>query len=224
MHRPHRPGQLWWSCPPPEVQIAEQLCILIRHLFLQIFQTLLLHRWMNNKLIKKNIFPQCWELNCPCTWGLHSSSSVVPVPVLQPTEQLIGTALLSLLTNHSLQRPRAVLVDPEQSHFPPWLSRSRCIRGWRRRVWGGEAQIPANSLSWPPSRWRSSLSCPGYVALGQAGLWRAGGVGRCGITFRRRDLLGCRGAFEGFAGSSGLWGFDLNTNKIINAVREKKTQ
>lgn len=31
------------------------------------------------------------------------------------------------------------------------------------------------------------------------------------------------GAFRGFAGSSGLCGFDLNTNKIINTEREKNT-
>lgn len=37
------------------------------------------------------------------------------VPVLQPAEQLIGTTLVSLLANHSLQRERAVLVHPQQT-------------------------------------------------------------------------------------------------------------
>lgn len=49
------------------------------------------------------------------TWWLGSAPAVVSVPVLQPARQLIGTALVSLLANHSLQRARAVLVNPEQS-------------------------------------------------------------------------------------------------------------
>lgn len=146
---------------------------------------------------------------------------MVSVPVLQPAQQLISATLLSLLTNHSLQRAWAVLVHPQQSFSLLCLLWDRRLRGWRRRVGGRKAQPSASSLSRTSSSWRPTLSRPGGVALTQAGLWRAGGVGRCGISFWGRNLLGCRGAFGGFAGSSGLWGFALNINKIIKKINRK---
>ena len=152
----------------------------------------------------------CWMLACVSTRGLHRSSTMVSVPVLQPAQQLVSTALLSLLTNHSLQRARPVLVHPQQSFPLPGLAGKLCLRGWRWRLGGGKAQFPASSRTRASSGWCPTLSGPGGVALAQAGLWWAGSVGRCGITFRGRNLLGFWGAFGGFAGSSGLWAFALN--------------
>lgn len=151
------------------------------------------------------------EIDCLSTRGLRSSSTMVPVPVPQPVQQLISAAVVSLLTNHSLHGARAILVHPQQSFFPPLFSRSWRLRGWRRRVGGGKAQFPASSLTRTSSRGCSSLPPPGGVALGQAGLRWAGGVGRRGIAFWGRDLLGRRGAFGGLSGSSGIRGFALNT-------------
>lgn len=147
-------------------------------------------------------------VDCGPTRGLRGSSTVVPVPVVQPAQQLVSTALLSLLTNNGLQRARPVLVHPQQRLFPPRLPRGRRLRGRGRPVvgggGGGEAQLPAGGLSRASSGRRPTLFSPGGVALAQAGLGGAGVVGRCGITFGGRNLLGCRGASGGFAGSSGL--------------------
>lgn len=58
---PHRPGQLWWSSRPLEVQRAEQPCILLHHLsLLQIYRTLLLHskKRSKTKLFKHRYFSE----------------------------------------------------------------------------------------------------------------------------------------------------------------------
>lgn len=109
---------------------------------------------------------------------------MVPVPVAQPAEQLIGTALISLLTNDGLQRARAVLVHPQQRGV---------VHGRRRGRGGrGEAEPPAGRL-------------PRASAVWQAGLRRARGVRGPGIALGGRDLLGFGGALGcGAGGSPGL--------------------
>ena len=57
----------------------------------------------------------------PATWWFGGAAAVVSVPVLQPADQLVGTALISLLANHSLQREWAVLVHPQQAGILPFL-------------------------------------------------------------------------------------------------------
>lgn len=122
-------------------------------------------------------------VECGSTRGLQSSSTMVPVPVVQPAQQLVSTTLLSLLTNHSLQRARPVLVHPQQRFSLPRLPRGRRLRGRGRPVGGGEAQLPASGLTRASSGWCPALFSPGGVALTQAGLRGAGVVGRRGVTF-----------------------------------------
>lgn len=95
---------------------------------------------------------------------------MVSVPVLQPPQQLVSAALLPLLTNHSLQGAWAVLVHPQQSFVPRRPSGDRGLRGRRRGVGGGEAELPAHGLSRTSPGRCPALSGPGGVALTQAGL------------------------------------------------------
>ena len=145
----------------------------------------------------------CWPGGTP---------AVMFVPVLQPAEQLIGTTLVSLLANHSLQRERAVLVHPQQT-LSGWCLWWSC-RGWWWRG-GREAQAPPGCVTWASPRWSAAIFGPGSVALSQAGLWRARGVRGPGISLRGRYLLGSGCALWGLAGRCpGLWGFALNILEI----------
>lgn len=119
---------------------------------------------------------------------------MLPVPVLQPAQQLAGAALLPLLADHGLQRARTVLVHPQQAgvlHLG-----SRRLGGGR----GGQVQLPARRVGGAPA-W-GSAAVPGSdgVAQGLARLGGAGGVRGRGVALRGRDLLGWGGDLGAPAG------------------------
>lgn len=72
---------------------------------------------------------------------------MVFVPVLQPAQQLAGTAIVSLLTNHSLQRARPVFVHPQQSGILSSLFWGRCVRSSGGGGGGGQAQFPPSGVT-----------------------------------------------------------------------------
>lgn len=140
---------------------------------------------------------------------------MVFVPVLQPAQQLAGTALVSLLTNHRLQRAWPVFVHPQQSGILSSLFWGR-LRSCGGGGGGGQSQFPTSGVTWASTGWSATIFCPDSMTLSQASLWRARGLRGRGVTLRRRDLLGWGGSLWGLAGRClGLWGFVLKERKII---------
>lgn len=121
---------------------------------------------------------------------------MVPVPVLQPAQQLAGTALLPLLADHGLYGARPVLVHPKQTGV---LGVSLRRLGGRRGR-GGQVQLPASCVGRPPAGGGAAVLGPDGVAQGLAGLGGAGGVRGRGVALRGRDLLGRGGGLRAPAG------------------------
>lgn len=111
---------------------------------------------------------------------------MVPVPILQPAQQLAGAALVPLLTNHGLQGARPVLVHPQQTGV---------LCGG-----GRQAQLPPSRVGRAPAGGGAAVPGPDGVAQGLAGPGRAGGVGGRGVALRGGDLLGRGGSLRAPAG------------------------
>lgn len=154
--------------------------------------------------------PKTNRVQSSATCWFSAAAAVVFVPVLQPAQQLVCTALVPLLANHSLQRAWTVLVHPQQAAtlfcgWWRWLFWDRRRRGSR-----GKAQLPSRSLTRASPGWSPTVSGLGTAAFCLSRLWRARGVRWPGITLRGRDLLGLRGALWSLAWRRlGLCGFAL---------------
>lgn len=122
---------------------------------------------------------------------------MVPVPVLQPAQQLAGAALLPLLADNGLQRTRPVLVHPQKTGVLAFSSKQFGGRGGGR---GGKVQLPARRVHRAPAGGGAAVLGPDGVAQGLAGLGGAGGLRGRGVSLRGRDLLGGGGDLGAPAG------------------------